>query len=61
MAQRSQIGKRKDERGTEDRMAWSGSECKWLEYGSTNCKMWITMMVSDGVDVEHEVVKVVCA
>ena len=23
----------------------------------SNCKMWISMMVPDGVDVEHEVVK----
>ena len=57
MAQLSQRGKRKDERSTEDGVAWNGFECKWLECGTTNCKMWMSMMVSDEVDMEHEVVK----
>ena len=43
MAQRTQRGKRKDERSTEDRMALSVS-------GNTNCKMWMSMMVPDEVD-----------
>ena len=34
-------------------MAWKGFDCKWLECGTTNCKM----MVPDEVDIEHEVVK----
>ena len=40
-------------------MAWNGfvCECKWLECGNTNCKMWMSMMVADEVDMEHEVVK----
>ena len=29
MAQRSQRGKRKDERSTEDETAWNGFESKW--------------------------------
>ena len=57
MAQRSQRGNRKDERSTEDGVAWSGFECKWLECGTTNGKMWMSMMVPDEVDMEHEVVK----
>ena len=57
MAQRSQRGKRKDERSTDDGMAWNGFECKWLECGTANCKMWMSMMVPDEVDMEHEVVK----
>ena len=57
MAQRSQRGKRKDERSTDDGMAWNGFECKWLESGTANCKMWMSMMVPDEVDMEHEVVK----
>ena len=32
-------------------------ECKWLECGTANCKMWMSMMVPDEVDMEHEVVK----
>ena len=52
MAQRSQRGKRKDERNTDDGVAW-----KWLECSTTNCKMWMSMMVPDEVDMEHEVVK----
>ena len=59
MAQRSQRGKRKDERSTEDGVAWNGFECKWLECGTTNCKMWMSMMVPDEVDMEHEVIKCV--
>ena len=55
MAQRSQRGKRKDERSTDDGMAWNGFECKWLECGTANCKMWMSMMVPDEVDMEHEV------
>ena len=31
--------------------------CKWLECGTTNCKMWMSMMVPDEVDMEHDVVK----
>ena len=54
MAQRSQRGKRKYE-STENGVAWNGFECKWFEYGTINCKMWI--MVPDEVDMEHEVVK----
>ena len=38
-------------------MAWNGFECKWLECGTANCKMWMSMMVPDEVDMEHEVVK----
>ena len=57
MTQRTQRGKRKDERSTEDGLAWNGFECKWLECGNTNCKLWISMMVSDEVDMEHGVVK----
>ena len=38
-------------------MAWNGFECKWLECGTTNCKMWMSLMVPDEVDMEHEVVK----
>ena len=57
MAKRSQRGKRKDERSTEDGVAWNGIECKWLECGTTSCKMWMSMMVPDEVDMEHEVVK----
>ena len=40
-----------------DDVQWNGFECKWMECGSPNCKMSISMMVPDGVDVEHEVVK----
>ena len=57
MAQRSQRGKRKDERSTEDGMAWNGFECKWLECGTTNCKIWRSITVPDEVDREHGVVK----
>ena len=57
MAQRSQRGKQKDERSTDDGMAWNGFECKWLECGTTNCKMWMSMMVPDEVDMEHAAVK----
>ena len=57
MTQRSQRGKRKDERSTEDGVAWNGFECKWLECGTTNCNMWMSMMVPDDVDMKHEVVK----
>ena len=57
MAERSQRGKRKDERNTADGVAWNGFECKWLECGTTNCKMWMSIMVPDEVDMEHEVVK----
>ena len=57
MAQRSQRGKRKGERSTDDGMAWNGFECKWLECGTTNCKMWMSMMVPDEVDMEHEAFK----
>ena len=57
MAQRSQRGKRNDERSTDDGMAWNGFECTWLECGTANCKMWMSMMVPDEVDMEHEVVK----
>ena len=38
-------------------MAWNGFECKWLECVNTNCKIWVSMMVPDEVDMEHEVVK----
>ena len=38
-------------------VAWNDFECKWLERGTTNCKMWMSMMVPDEVDMEHEVVK----
>ena len=34
------------------RMKWRGME--WLECVTTNCKMWMSMMVSDEVDMEHE-------
>ena len=57
MAQQSQRGKRKDERSTDDGVAWNGFECKWLECDTTNCKMWMSMMVPDEVDMELEVVK----
>ena len=57
MAQRSQRDKRKDERSTDDGMAWNGFECKCLECGTTNCKMWMSMMVPDEVDMEHGAVK----
>ena len=57
MAHRSQRGKQKDERSTEDGVTWNGFECKWLECGTTNGKMWMSMMVPDEVDMEHEVVK----
>ena len=57
MAHRSQRGKQKDERSTEDEVAWDGFECKWLECGTTNCKMWMLMMVPDEVHMEHEAVK----
>ena len=57
IAERSQRGKRKDERSTDDGVAWNGFECKWLEGGTTNCKMWMSMMVPDEVDMAHEVVK----
>ena len=30
---------------------------EWLECGTNNCKMWLSMMVPDEVDMEHEVVK----
>ena len=50
--EKSQRGKRKDERSTDDGMAWNGFECKWLECGTTNCKMWISMMVADEVDMK---------
>ena len=53
MAQWSQRGKQKDERSTEDGVVWNGFECKWLECGTTNCKM--LMMVPDEVDMKHEV------
>ena len=51
------MAKRKDERSTEDGVVWNGFECKWLECGTTNCKMWMSKMVPDEVDMEHEVVK----
>ena len=38
-------------------MAWNGFECMWLECGTTNCKMWMSMMVPDEVDMGHDVVK----
>ena len=57
MAQQSQRRKRKDERSTEDGVAWNSFGCKWLECGTTNCKMWMSMLVPDEVDMEHEVVK----
>ena len=60
MAPRSQRGKRKDERSPDDGVAWNGFECKWLECGTTNYKMWMSMMVPDEVDMEHEVVKIWC-
>ena len=56
MAQRSQRGNRKDE-STENGVTWNGFECNWLECGTTNCKMWMWMMVPDEVDMENEVVK----
>ena len=46
MAQRSQRGKRRDERSTDDEIAWNGFECKWL-----------SMMVPDEVDIKHKVAK----
>ena len=57
MAQRSKRGKRTDERSTDDGMAWNGFEYKWLGCGTTNCKMWMSMIVPDEVYMEHEVVK----
>ena len=57
MVQQSQRGKLKDERSTDDGVAWNGFECKWSECGTTNCKMWMSMMVPDEVDMEHVVVK----
>ena len=57
MAQRSKRGKRQDEKSTEDGVVWNGFECKWLECSTTNCKMWMLMMVPDEVGMEHEVVK----
>ena len=57
MAQRSQRGKRKDERSTDDGMAWNCSECTWSECGTTNCNMWMSMMVPEEVDMEHEAFK----
>ena len=57
IAQRSQRGKRKGERSTDYGMAWNGFECKWLECGNTNCKMWMSMMVPDEVDMEYEAFK----
>ena len=57
MSQRSQRGKRKDERSTEDGVGWNCFECKWLECGTTSCRMWMSMMVPGEVDMEHEVVK----
>ena len=41
----------------QDGIAWNGFQCKWLECGSTNCKMWMSMVVLNQVDMEHEVVK----
>ena len=57
MAERSQRGKRKDERSPDDGVALNGFKCKWLECGTTNYKMWMSMMVPGEVDMEHEVVK----
>ena len=57
MAQRSWRCKLKDERSTEDGVVWNGFECKWLECGTTNCKMWMSMMAWDEVHIAHEVVK----
>ena len=57
MAQRSQRGKRKDDTSTNDGVPRNGLECKWLECGTTNCKIWMLMMVPDEVDIEHEVAK----
>ena len=42
---------------TEDGVAWNGFECKCLACGTTNCKMWMSMMVQDEMDMEHEVAK----
>ena len=42
------------QRISDDVMAWNGFECKWLECGTTNCKMWMSMIVPDEVDIEHE-------
>ena len=36
---------------------WNDFECKWLECGTTNCKMWMWLMVLGEVDMENEVVK----
>ena len=60
MAQRLQMGKQKDERCTDDGIVRNGLECKWLECGHLNCKDWMSMMVQDGADVEHEVIKCGC-
>ena len=57
MAQRTLRCKRKDERNTEDGVAWNGFDCKWSECSTTNYKMWMSMVVPDEVDMEHEVVK----
>ena len=38
-------------------MACNDFECKWLEYGTTNSKMWMSMMVPYEVNMEHEIVK----
>ena len=40
-------------------MEWHGMvfECKCLECGTTNCRMWMSMMVPDEVDMEHEAFK----
>ena len=43
-----------DERGTDDGIVWNGFECKWLQCGNPNCKVWMSMMVGY---VEHEVIK----
>ena len=50
-------GQRKAEKSTEDRIAWTGFECKWLECVNLNCKIWMSMMVPYRVDMEHEVLK----
>ena len=34
-------------------------ECKFLECGSQNCKVWMSMMLPEGVDVENEMLNVV--
>ena len=48
---------RQQQRSTEDGQALNGFECKWLECGNTNCKMRMSMILPDEVDMEHEVVK----